>query len=146
MLEFEQRRQALGFPMEAFSEYAGLPDRYYPKALHADRPSGRQAQWATVQIMADALYPNGFDLIIKPKPGAVMSEDNLKAKLLRLQAVKDPKCRREMMAELGRAGRAHQLANFSPEKRSAIARRAARRGWRKRRADRAARNAARAVD
>jgi hypothetical protein len=111
MLEIESRRQALGFPMEAFSEYAGLPERYFSKALHPDVPSGRQAQWRTVQIMIETLYPHGFDVTITPKPGQVMTEKSLKAKLLQLSAIKDPKSRRQLMAELS--------AKVSPEARSA---------------------------
>ena len=104
MLEVERRRIALGLPMDKFSEYAGLPERYYSKALHADVPCGRQAQWSTLQVMVAALFPNGFDVIIKPVSGPVISADNLKAKLLRLQATKDPKSQRELMRELGIVG------------------------------------------
>ena len=134
MLEVERRRQALGFPMEKFSEYAGLPERYYSKALHPDTASGRQAQWGTLQIIIDALFPAGFDVVIKPRAGAAMNGDSLKAKLLRLQAAKDPKCQRELMRELGHAGRAQQLAKQPRWKRRAIARKAARARWRKARA------------
>jgi hypothetical protein len=104
MLECERRRASLGLPMEKFDEYAGLSERYYAKALHADAPSGRQAQWGTLQVIVDALFPAGFDLEIKPRPGLVITADNLKAKLLQLKAIKDPKAQRELMRELGRKG------------------------------------------
>ena len=136
MLEVERRRQALGFPMEKFSEYAGLPERYYSKALHPDTASGRQAQWGTLQIIIDALFPAGFDVVIKPRAGAAMNGDSLKAKLLRLQAAKDPKCQRELMREL--AGR------VSPEARKAGRRKIP--AWRRRQiARRAGRARARKV-
>jgi hypothetical protein len=133
MLEVERRRQALGFPMEKFSEWAGLCDRFYPKALHADKPSGRQVQWGTFQIIIDALFPNGVDVILKPRPGAVMSENDLKAKLLQLKAIKDPKSQRELMSELGKRGAESRRAKLSKARRSAIARRAIKTRWRRER-------------
>lgn len=128
MIECERRRQALGLPMDKFSEWAGLPDRFYSKGLHADAPSGRQAQWPTLQIIVSALFPHGFDLIIKPKPGAVIEPHDLKAKLLQLKAIKDPKAQRELMRELGRKG---GMARKPPPRRQriALARRAAKMRW-----------------
>jgi hypothetical protein len=136
MLEVERRRHAVGFPMEKFSEYAGLPERYYPKALHADTPSGRQAQWGTLQIIIEALFPHGFDVTITPKAGQIMTEDSLKAKLLHLQAAKDPKSQRQLMSLLStmatpdarRAGR----KKIPRWRRRQIARRAGRASARKR--------------
>jgi hypothetical protein len=133
MLEVERRRQALGLPMEKFSEFAGLCDRFYPKALHADKPSGRQVQWATMQVIIDALFPNGFDLEIRAKPGPIMSESNLKAKLLQLKAIKDPKSQRELMSELGKRGAESRRTKLSKARRSAIARRAIKTRWRRER-------------
>lgn len=130
MLEIERRRHAVGFPMEKFSEYAGLPERYYPKALHADTPSGRQAQWGTLQIIVEALFPHGFDVTITPKPGQIMTEDSLKAKLLHLQAAKDPKSQRQLMAELS-ALAAEGRKKIPRWKRRRIARQAARARHRK---------------
>src|SRR5688572_18418407 len=69
MLGCEERRVALKLPMEKFSEFAGLSERYYSKALYADQPSGRQASWQTMQIIFDALWPDGFEIIVKPKSG-----------------------------------------------------------------------------
>lgn len=134
MLEVERQRHAVGFPMEKFSEYAGLCDRFYPKALHADKPSGRQVQWQTLQVMIDALFPNGFDLIIKPRPGPMMSESNLKAKLLQLKAITDPKSQRELMSELGKRGGAraaetHKRNAEARRRRKAAASHAARIRW-----------------
>lgn len=103
MLEIERWRLALNLPMEKFCEYAGLPDRYYPKALHADSSSGRQPQWGTVQVMLDAIFPGGFDLELKPRAG-VLTADNLKARLLQLRATINPHTQRDLMRERGRAG------------------------------------------
>jgi hypothetical protein len=102
MLEIEHRRLALGFPIEKFSEFAGLSDRYYPKALFADEPSGRQAQWSTLEVMVQALFPHGYDLELRAKPGAVIDATNLKAKLLQLRAHHDPRTQRQLMSELGK--------------------------------------------
>lgn len=134
VLELERRRRSLGLPLEKFGEYAGLPDRYVSKAVHSDTPSGRQAQWSTLEIWVDSLFPAGYDLIIKAKPGQVISADNLKAKLLRLTAINDPKTQREVMAELGRLGGKRsgesRLRKVPRWKRKLIARRAARQRWR----------------
>jgi hypothetical protein len=130
MLELERRRFALGLPQERFCEYAGLSDRYYAKALHADEPSGRQAQWSSVQALVDALFPHGFDLELRPKPGQVISPTNLKAKLLHLRAHHDPRSQRQLMQELGKKGGRVRAARLSERRRIAIARRAAKARWR----------------
>lgn len=134
MLECERRRLALGFPMEKFSEYAGLPERYFPKALLADSPSGRQAQWATLQVIVDALFPTGFDVEIRARPGAPKDYDSLKAQLLQLRAHHDPRTQRELMSKIGKKG--GEAARGKPRRklprwrRRAIARRAAKKRWR----------------
>lgn len=122
MLELERQRLAVGLPMEKFSEYAGVPDRYFAKALHVDQPSGRQAQWGTLQTMIDALFPHGFDLTIKPRPGAVIDPENLKAKLLQLRATTDPKSQRQLMSDLGKKGgkRSGESRRKAATKRKAI--------------------------
>src|SRR5262249_19043787 len=126
MLEIERRRAALRFPMERFSELAGLPDRYYPKALYANEPSGRVAQWS-VQRMVDTLWPDcTIDVVIRGKPGNALSAESLKQKLLQLRAPESPKIQRELMRKLGDAGRAAQITTQSRGERSRNARKAAR--------------------
>jgi hypothetical protein len=137
MLECERQRIALGYPMEKFSEFAGLPERYYSKALHVDEKSGRQAQWGTLQIIIDALFDNGFDLTITPKAGAVMTAQSLKAKLLRLQATANPKSQRTLMSELGarggrKSGEARRRKAQLRTRRREAAKAAARIRWKKR--------------
>lgn len=133
MLEIERRRIALEWPMDKFSEYAGLPDRYFGKALSMDAPSGKQAQWATLQLIMDALFPAGYDLVIRARPGDVMTPENLKAKLLQLRATKDPRSQRQLMSDLGRKGaeasRGKRRRKLPLWKRRAIARRAAKKRW-----------------
>lgn len=132
ILECERRRMALGLPMEKFCEYAGLPDRYYGKAVCVDTPSGRQPQWPTLQVIIDALFPHGFDLEIRPKPGQVISADNLKAKLLQLQANHNPLTQRELMRQLGKKGGAASRKNMTERQRRTLARKAGRAGAKKR--------------
>lgn len=60
--------------MENFSEFSGLADRSYQKLLHPDTPSGRQAQWQTLQSIVDVVFPDGFDIEIKPKSGPRLAE------------------------------------------------------------------------
>lgn len=130
MLEIERRRHAVGFPMEKFSEYAGLPERYYSKALYPDTSSGRQAQWSTIEIIVQALFPHGYDVTITPRAGQIMTEDSLKAKLLHLQAQKDPKSQRELMTGLSALAAAGRK-KIPRWKRRRIARQAARARHRK---------------
>ena len=51
--------------MEEVSDRAGVADRYFAKALYPDSPSGRKAQWRTIQDIIDALFPEGFDVEIR---------------------------------------------------------------------------------
>jgi general stress protein YciG len=121
ILECERRRVALGMSMEKFSEFAGLPDRYYAKALRVDEPSGRQASWSTLQIIVDCLFPDGFDVQLKPKIGGQLDALSLMFKTRYEQALGNGKTRREHMAEIGRKGGAARKANLSQEERSRIA-------------------------
>lgn len=149
ILECERQRIRLGFPMEKFDEFAGLPERYFAKALHPDQKSGRQAQWSTMQLIIDALFPTGFDVEIRARPGAPKDYDSLKAKLLQLRATRDARTQRELMSDLGKkgaqamltkrgsqafkkqrknAGRARALS-LSPERRKQIAELGAKARW-----------------
>jgi hypothetical protein len=141
MAEIERRRIALGFPMEPLSEFAGLADRSYPKYLAPWAVAGRQANWQTLQIIADTLYPDGFELKIKACKGPKLDALRLKFALSFDRALANPVHRRELLAEWGtRGGRQHspermrklgrkgaraRSRNLSPEMRSELARRAA---------------------
>jgi len=138
MLECEQRRIALNLPMEKFSEFAGLPERYFAKALWADQPSGRQAQWGTLQIIMDTLYPDGFDLIIKPRQGPELDALRFKYKVKYGGTLADGKTRREHMSIIGRKGAQARLAKLPPKKLQALMRKAGRASGRTRRAKLAA--------
>jgi hypothetical protein len=124
MLECERQRLSRGLPMERFSEFAGLPERYYPKALWADQPSGRQAQWGTLQIIIDALFPDGYDLIIKPRIGPEIDAHALRYKTRYAVAPTNSKTQRELMSELGKKGAEARNKKLSPWQRKRIAQRA----------------------
>lgn len=132
MLECERQRYALGWPMWQVDEKAGTQDNYYAKAVHADAASGRQAQWKTLDWIIGALFENGFDLIIKAKPGAsIPDRETFQKKVGALRAAHDPLSQRERMRVLGDAGRAAYMAKTTPEQRKKWGRRAARARWRK---------------
>ena len=65
MMELERRRLALGWPMWKLDDKAGTQDGYYAKCLYPDTPSGRQARWETLQLLIDALWPEGFQLALQ---------------------------------------------------------------------------------
>ena len=57
----------LGWTMERCDERSGNQDGYTAKMLHPDTPSGRQANWQTLQNLLDALYPDGVEVLIAPR-------------------------------------------------------------------------------
>jgi hypothetical protein len=130
MLECERRRQALGLAMWKVDEIAGTQDGYYAKAVHADAASGRQAQWKTLQLIVDALFPQGVDVIMTPGTTSMHTAMGFAGKLRHLQAVHNPKTQRELMAELSSLASAARQ-NIPVWKRRQIARKAARARWRK---------------
>ena len=102
-LECERRRQQLGWPMWKVDDVSGLNDGHFAKLLHADRPSGRQAQWQTLQLVISALFPKGIDLEIRHKAGE-LTADGHRLKIMFAAADNDRQTRRELMRELGRRG------------------------------------------
>jgi hypothetical protein len=67
--QLHARIRRLGVPMWVCDDRAGLQDGYTAKLLHPDTPSGRQARWETLQLLIDAMYPEGFVLTIRPRRG-----------------------------------------------------------------------------
>lgn len=125
MLAVEERRQQLGLAMWQVDELAGTQDGYFAKALHADAPSGRQAQWRTLQLIVEALWPDGFKLSLVDAPTQIsIDAPTFKRKLRHITANYNPKSRRELMAELGRRGREIQI-KFQTEKQQTRIRRKA---------------------
>jgi hypothetical protein len=128
MLELERRRQQLGVPMWQLDDLGGTQDGYFGKALHADRPSGRQARWETLHLIISALFPGGFDVLIKPKPGELLTPEVQRLKVKYAAADHCPRARRDLMRELGRRGgiaRRERLKAMPAEQRKRIAKKAA---------------------
>ena len=124
LLEVERRRVQLGLSQDRLSEISGISDRAFAKALHASTPSGRMATWPTLQFVVDALYPDGCDVIIKAKKGEKLSELSFRYRIRAATAQHDRRVRRELMAALGAKGGHARAQKLSPERRTAIARRA----------------------
>jgi transcriptional regulator with XRE-family HTH domain len=128
MLEIERRRLQLGVSMQEVCDRAGVADYYYSKALHASTPSGREARWSTLQDIIDAIFPSGYDVIIRPKAGMRLDAKQLRCKIkFAAAASANPKLQRELMAELGRRGgiaRREKYKNMTKEERQRIAARA----------------------
>lgn len=133
MLEVERRRLQLGLSMDRLSEIAGIADRAYSKALWAETVSGRVARYETLQCILDVLFPDGFDVAIKPKNGPELDALSLRYKVRCAAAANDVKIQRELMAELGRKGAENRNRHLSPFQRRQIARKAGLASGRKRR-------------
>ena len=130
MLEIERRRLALGWPHWKANDAAGTQDGYLAKMILADTPSGRQASWETVQMVMDAMFPDGFEVIIRAtKDGALSSEDQRK-KMRFAAAHANPRTQRELMREL----RMSALAKMTPQQRAESARKAGKASGKRRRA------------
>jgi transcriptional regulator with XRE-family HTH domain len=130
MLEIERRRLQLGVSMQEVCDRSGVADYYYSKALHASTPSGRQAQWRTIQDIVDALYPEGYDVEIRPKVGLRLDAEQLRCKIKFValsRAPTDRKLQRALMSELGRKGgiaRRERFKSMTPAQRLQIAKKA----------------------
>jgi hypothetical protein len=126
-LECERRRQQLGWAMWKVDDAAGLQDGHYAKLLHADRRSGRCVQWPTLQLVISALFPRGFDLVLKHKIGDPLTAESHHLKVMFAAADNNRLSRRELMRELGRRGgiaRRENLKAMPHAERLAIAKKA----------------------
>jgi hypothetical protein len=129
MLEIERRRVQLGFSFIDVDNLAGLNDGYLAKMMWPDTPSGRNAGGETVQLVIDALFPKGFEVIIRQKEGAVLDEPSIRRMTYLARVPFDRKSQRDLMSKYGKRGRAVQLETQTPEQRQEIARRAALKRW-----------------
>jgi transcriptional regulator with XRE-family HTH domain len=127
MLEIERRRLQLNISMQEVCDRSGVADYYYSKALHASTPSGREARWSTLQDIVDALFPEGYDVEIRPKVGMRLSAADLRCKIRFAVAPTDRNRQRELMRTLGREGgkaRAAKFKTMSKAERQRIAKKA----------------------
>jgi hypothetical protein len=122
LLEIERRRQHLGWSCWQVDDASGLNDGHYAHCLHADRPTGRQAQWKTLHLIVMALWPQGFDLQITHKPGGVLTAEDHRLKVMFAAADNNRLSRRELMSELGKRGAAARMAKLGKRERKKIAR------------------------
>ena len=103
--QLHDRIRRLGLPMWRCDDLSGVQDGYTAKMLHPDTPSGRQASWPTLDLMMQALYPDGYTLIIKPNDGG---------RALKLTAPRNPTVdarERAIMKKMGRLGGLKAAAN-----------------------------------
>ncbi|KRR09567.1 hypothetical protein CQ12_13855 [Bradyrhizobium jicamae] len=124
LLECERRRQELGWPMWKVDEISGVQEGHYAKCLHVDRASGRQAQWKTLHLIVSALWPEGFDLEVKPKAGGCLGAEDMRMKVWFAAADNDRVSRRELMRELGRRGAKARMLKLGKRERKKVARKA----------------------
>lgn len=137
MIELEDRRRARGISMDMMTELSGAAERSFSKALHPDTPSGRQANWDKLQQFVDVLYPDGFEVVIRPGTTAVATTNGTKALIRHTAAHFDGRTRRELMRDLSKIGAAlggKARLKLPRWKRRALARRAAREKWLRHRA------------
>lgn len=130
MLEIERRRLALGMPHWQVNDAAGTQDGYFAKMMLPDTPSGRQASWETLQLVIDALFPDGFEVIIRPTKDGALSADDQRRKMRFATAHTNPRTQRELMREL----RLQALARMTPQQRAESARKAGKASGKSRRA------------
>jgi hypothetical protein len=80
--------------------------------------------WKMIQLLVEALFPAGFDLILKPKAGGMLTAEAHALKVKFAAADHDRQSRREPMRELGRRGAKARKENLTKRERKKIARKA----------------------
>lgn len=61
----ERRRIELNWSCERLERAAGLQAGHWGKLKHSDARSGRVARWATLDLVVEALWPDGnFELLV----------------------------------------------------------------------------------
>jgi hypothetical protein len=129
MAEIERRRIELGVPMWKLDSASGIQDGYYPKMLYPDTPSGKRANWPTLQNVVDVLYPGGFVVQIKPSPCA-MDAGQQRVSIKFSGARYDHEARKDWFKDVASKGGVGRKNKLTPERRAKIARRAAKKRWR----------------
>ena len=129
VIEVERRRLSVGISMEKMSELMGSAERSYSKMIYADTPSGRIAQWQTLQNAIDVLFADGFRLTIDVHKGEPLTSAGAR-RLIQAEAARwDAASSRRHMAKLGTlSGRSRQDTECSERRRQQCAA-AARARW-----------------
>lgn len=129
--ECERQRLALGWPMWSVDEKAGTQDGYYGKAIYPDTPSGRQAQWNTLDLIVGALFGPDFQITLKGEKTSIQGVRCIeKGQSTKSVAVRHWRHRSYFRAigELGTSGK-HYVEKVPKARRVAIARKAIRARW-----------------
>lgn len=131
--EVERNRLRFGVPMWQVDEAAGTQAGYYAHALYASTPSGRIATWSSVQMILEALFPQGFSLKIEPSKGGCLTADKHRLAIRFSGARYDFEARGDWMRELaprgGKKGGPARARKLSKRRRRAIAKHAAKKRW-----------------
>ena len=129
MVELERRRCQLGLTLVDVDNLAGTQDGYTAKLMWPDTKSGKTGRWDTLQLLVDALFPVGFEVVVRQKPSAVLSEQSIRRMIYLARVPFDRKSQRELMSEYSSLSR--RTSHLSPKRRQEIARKAARKRWEK---------------
>ena len=129
MVAVEARRLELGLSMDRVNDLAGLQDGYFAKMIYPDTPSGRQAQWATVDLAMEALFGKGYDVFVVSNSESKRSAVSLD-KGASTNALKNRHWRHSRhFSDLGARGGAATAKASSSKKRSMRARKASKAFW-----------------
>jgi len=134
MAEIERRRIQLGWTMEELNEACGYQPGYWSKMLYVDTPTGRQARWEMVEYAMLAMFPDGYDLALKPQAGALLDALSMRYHIKK-SAPPGTLTFRERMSELGKKSAVARMEKMTPEQRTEVAKKAAHGRWGKRRLD-----------
>ena len=130
----DRRIRALGWTMEMCDDRSGNQSGYTGKMLHPATPSGRQAQWVTLQYLLDAIYPGGVRVVLVPLGTEMPKRFSMDpARPRRLSDFRKIDLI-HFSRQGGLASAAARMRRMTPEQRSAIASRASRARWEKSRA------------
>lgn len=132
--EIERRRIQLGWTMEELNEACGYQPGYWSKMLYVDKPSGRQARWEMVEYAMLAMFPDGYDLALKPQLGGMLNQFSMRYHIKHAAPPGTPTFR-ERMSQAGKKSAPARMEKMTPERRKEVAKQAAGARWGKRRLD-----------
>lgn len=134
MLAVETRRQEVAISMMEVDEIAGTQSGYYGKAAYPDTPNGRQARWETMDLIVEALFGRGYEIIIVPGSdenrrlhSALRIDQSASANALKIRHWRHTK----HFQDLGRRGAIAGHLKRSESMRSKMARKIAKIRWKK---------------
>lgn len=133
MAEIERNRKRFDVPMWKVDEAAGTQSGWYAHALYPETTHGRIATWASVQMLMDALFPDGFTIKIEAKKGAERPAHETHRLAIKFSGARyDHEARADWMSEIGKKGAEGFKKKVPQKRREKYARAACRAGNRKR--------------